>query len=823
MDVFLLAWLATPLLLLALSLGCGLLAAAAAERTGTPRGDAFPAILVVPVGFALLVVVSSLLTNWEATAPLAGVGPVAVAIAGVGVGRARVRGWLAGWRSAGGPLVAAALPGAALAAPIVLTGRPGITGYTKITDLGHQLAFIEYLRTDGRAPMPPEATTSSFDQVVAKLVDAYPGGTQSVVATVGDLTRVHITWLYQPVLAFVAAMLGVALFVALRRAIPSPGWRALAAGVAAQPTILYAYALAAGIKELSGAAAIALVVAVLAERRPMSWSVLVPAAIAVASGFAVFSVTILPWVGVVFLVFAAYELLAERRDRVATALRWAGIWGLAAVLTAPFVKDGVELLRATGATGPVGLGNLAAPVPAWSAVGPWITADHRFPLDRYGEPTATYALIALALALAAVGLVRAFAMRDRALVAMGIAGAVAMAYILRSSEVWVQLKAFCMTAPLTLALAFSGAAWVVGAVRSGTRLAPLRIPVALAGLWAGALIAGGVLYGNALQYRHTPMAPYDRLTELERLDEDFAGQGPALLPDFDEFAELILRGARASGLVDPWRGISYNRTARPGLQTDRDTDEFDQRFLQDYRLIIRRRDPTASRPPGNYRLAATYRWYEVWRQAGDPRLIEAHYPLQNRPAERTRRFCGRVQDSVDKAGPGASIRYAVAPPNVTAVVPVASTVPSTWTLDPSTGAIRAGAPGRLQQGFALKNPGTYRVYLRGSVGRRVFVRIDGRLVGAPRWQESYQGRYEPLGTVTLRGRDHTLNIERPGGDLLPGTGNDASGTTTLLGPVVLEPVDEQAAMRTVPASRLRAVCRSDARMDWIEVVRRVPR
>ena len=58
----------------------------------------------------------------------------------------------------------------------------------------------------------------------------------------------------------------------------------------------------------------------------------------------------------------------------------------------------------------------------------------------------------------------------------------------------------------------------------------------------------------------------------------------------------------------------------------RDTDEYDQRFLQRFRLIIRRRDPTDSRPPSNYALVRTTPFYEVWRRevstrAGSPPTI----------------------------------------------------------------------------------------------------------------------------------------------------------------------------------------------------------
>src|SRR4051794_4856711 len=236
MADFLLSWLLVPVLLSVLSLGCGLLVGTIAERTGAPRGEPFPGLLVLPVGFAAVVVLASGLTNWKLTAPLAGVAPVAVALVGLAVGRHRLGGWWAARGPAVWPALAALVPGAAIAAPVLLPGRAGMSGYTKITDLAHQVAFIESLRTDGRAPMV--RTGSSFDEVIGKLVAGYPAGTQSVVASMGDLARVDVAWAYQPVLAFAAAMLGLALYAVLGRAVHRPWLRAAAAGVAAQPTIL---------------------------------------------------------------------------------------------------------------------------------------------------------------------------------------------------------------------------------------------------------------------------------------------------------------------------------------------------------------------------------------------------------------------------------------------------------------------------------------------------------------------------------------------------------------------------------------------------------
>jgi hypothetical protein len=281
-----------------------------------------------------------------------------------------------------------------------------------------------------------------------------------------------------------------------------------------------------------------------------------------------------------------------------------------------------------------------------------------------------------------------------------------------------------------------------------------------------------------------------------------------------------MRKARGSGLVDPWRGLmTYNKEAVPGLQTVRDTDEYDLRFLQSFNLILRRRDPTISRPPSNWRLDSVTRDYEVWRRVGDPRTVAAHFPLKNKPKERTAKFCARVQKAADRVGDGARILYAVPAPDITAVIAAKRSVPPSWGFDANSGDLHTGAPGRLQQGFAIKDPGRYQVWVRGSIGRRVTISIDGKVVGAPRWRESYPGHYELLTPVTLRGRDHRLNIFRGGGNLLPGTGNDASGATTTLGPLILVPTSEREVMRTAPASRLRAICASKTRMDWIEVLR----
>ncbi|MEA2150677.1 MAG: hypothetical protein QOD69_2507, partial [Solirubrobacteraceae bacterium] len=118
--MFLLSWILYPAVLAALCLGCGLLVDRLAARS-------LPRALLLPVGFAAIVVIATLLTVLDATSELAAPALVLAAVAGYGLalGGGRLgalrpsKTWLA-------PLAAMAIAYAALAAPVVLTGQPGL-------------------------------------------------------------------------------------------------------------------------------------------------------------------------------------------------------------------------------------------------------------------------------------------------------------------------------------------------------------------------------------------------------------------------------------------------------------------------------------------------------------------------------------------------------------------------------------------------------------------------------------------------------------------------------------------------------------------------
>ena len=95
------------------------------------------------------------------------------------------------------------------------------------------------------------------------LGSGYPGGGPWTLGALSNLTPVDLSWLYQPFLAFLAAMSALSIYFLLARLLAGRALRAVAAIVAALPNVLYAYVLEGGIKELSTSCFLLLTAAVL--------------------------------------------------------------------------------------------------------------------------------------------------------------------------------------------------------------------------------------------------------------------------------------------------------------------------------------------------------------------------------------------------------------------------------------------------------------------------------------------------------------------------------------------------------------------------------
>jgi hypothetical protein len=817
---FLSAWVLFPLVLLAASVGCGLLVRRLA-------GGELSSLLVTPVGFALVVVICAFATSYGWLAPAAG--PIVAAVAVIGFaletrGRRLSRPhlqpgpWI--W-----PVVAALVAFAAVGGPVFITGSVGWTGYTRIVDTAFQMDLAEYLAHSGRVN-PPNGN-SSYKIVAAKLLSiGYPGGSQATLGAMANLTRTNLAWCYQAFLAFTAAMGAIAIFSVLGRVTRNGLMRCVGAAVAIQPNVLYGYALEGGIKELTTASLLMVVLAVLTERLPGDAGEqadraapggrlsVVPLAVATSAAFGAFSLGIAPWLGL--LLAGAFVLsLMRRTGRGRALVSWAVFVVVAGVISLPGLVTGAKLASVAGsAIGGVvdlGLGNLHTPVPRWSSAGVWLTGDYRYPLTH---TSTSHVFDVIIIVLAVLGVLAALVRRRWTIVLLGVTAPVALYYFIEHSTAWIQFKAFTITAAFAVTLAFTGAA----ALQASRRRS-------LSGLgWLAALaVSGGVLYGNALIYHDSLLAPGARYHDLASISKRYAGQGPALDPYFDEYAEYFLRDESGSTIVDP---ANLNFQVLPGVPAPSggqsfgwDLNQLVPSFVQSFHLIIQPRSPTSSRAPSNYDLVEQTRYFDVWRRARPSATLLAHFPFSSLPHERTPTICRVLTRAARRAGSTAEVAYAKNS-TVAVVNPAEGIHPDYWKgLGPGT--LAAYGAGTAQMRLTLPRAGRYSIWLQGSIGRPLGVYIDGRRLTSIGYEERYPSQFLFLGTDTLAAGPHTLRLVRGGGSLHPGSGDAAIETISrTIGAIVFNR-EESIASRVylAPGSRMGQICAAPVGYQWIELLR----
>jgi hypothetical protein len=810
---FLSVWVLFPVVLLACSAGGGLLV----RRLS---GGTLSAGLVVPVGFAAIVMVCAFATSFSWLAPAAG--PIVLALAVVGYAlQARAGGLRPPLRSraVGGwlwPTLAALVAFVAIGGPVFLTGAATWTGYTRIVDIAFEMDFAKYLAEAGRLTPPPD---SSYHVMIAKLTTTgYPGGGQATLGAMAGLIRTDVPWCYQAYLAFAAAVGALAIFSLLGRITASGPLRAIGAAVAIQPNLLYGYALEGGIKELTMATLLMVVIALFAERLPgdSSRRAVLPAAVAISASFAAFSAGIAPWLGLVLVALLAVTLARRGAHRRYVAECWGLLAALGLLLSLPSVLTTLKLAahdgEAVGGSLNLRLGNLAAPLPDWSSAGVWLTGDYRYPLVH---TTATHTLDVVVIVLAVLGVVLALRRRRWAIGFLGIAAPIALYYWIEQTGPWVQLKVFTITATIALVLAFAGAA----ALREQSYR-----PLKWLGWFAAVLVAGAVLYGNATTYHDTTLAPVVRYRDLAAIGKRYAGQGPALYPAFDEYAEYFLRAEHATDLVNP----AYNRfplatgvTPGPGgVSFDWDLNQIAPSFVQSFPLIIAPRSPVASRPPSNYDLVQQTPYFDVWRRDRPSATVVDHFPLSSLPYEREQQhFCPSFDADARRAGPHAEVAYAQASPTVVTGL-TQGAHPDYWRVVGPDTVIAYGA-GTAQLTLKLPQPGHYSIWLQGSVGRPLTIYVDGHRLTRISYEERYPNQFLLLGNTTLTSGVHTIRIVRGNGSLHPGSGDPSTETAgRTIGAIVFSVEGSSSGrVHVAAASDAAQICAAPVGYQWLEILK----
>jgi hypothetical protein len=752
----------------ALSFGCGRLVERAA-------GERLPGSLVVPVGFALVILAGELATLTGATAELAAPLVAGLAVAGLLLGPIRLP------RPDFWALGAALAVFAVFAAPVVLSGEATFAGYIKLDDTATYFAMTDHVMEHGRdlsglAPSTYEATLATT------LAIGYPTGVLMPIGIGHQLLGYDLAWIFQPYIAFLAAMLLLSLYALLAPLVPSRPMRAFAAFVAAQPAILFGYSLWGGIKELAGAWLFALL-AVLVPwtlRPGASARAVLPLAAVCAAVVCVLSLPAAAWLAPALL--AAVVLMV--RQPVRSLPVKLGVFAVAVVaLAVPAIVAAVDWLpKVSGFRSESELANLFGPLSELQAFGIWPIGDFRL---RPDDAAPTYVLIALVIAAGILGLWWAWRRGAWELPAYVAIVALGSGAVVLVSSPWVSAKAIAMASPAFLAAALAGCAALLGLGR--------RIEAAVAAV----AITGGVLWSNALAYNEVSLAPRGQLHELETIGREFAGQGPALMTSYEPYgARHFLRRSDPEGASELRRRFVH---LLDGGELEKgesaDIDRFQLDGILDYRTLVLRRGPAASRPPSVYRLVRSGRYYEVWQrpESGGPAIIE-HLSLGNATQAAAVPRCADVLRLARQAeAASGSLVTATRPEAIPVVTPSLS----------GTASARIDAP----------ESGRYTAWLAGDWFGRSSVEIDGREVGAKRAELNWPGLYTDLGSIDLAPGPYEVALSYDTDGWHPGSG----GAPFAFGPLALSREDDRDPTLRLAPSEARSLC--GRRLDWIEAVR----
>jgi hypothetical protein len=783
------SWLLFPLLFAALCLGCGLLL----ERCVCRQ---LPGLLLIPVGFVVIVVIAAALTSRGETASLATPAVVLAALAGAALSYPwRGRG-VDGWA-----LVAALGVFAVFAAPVVLSGHPTFTGYIKLDDTATWMAFIDRVMDHGRdlSGLEPSSYQTTLQ---VNLPAGYPVGAFLPLGVGSQLTGSDVAWLVQPYMATMAASLALCLYWLARPLVESRLLRALVAFGAAQSALLFAYSLWGGIKEV----AVALAIAVLATVSPAllragaGWRETLPAAVSVAA-----LLTMVGFGGVVWVVpilgLVAIALLRGRDWRRIFDLAWPLVL-LAVVLAVPALfAAGAFSPTQGGLTNANELGNLVGPLSVVQFVGVWPSGDFR--LDPANMALSEY-LIALALLAAVAGVVLAWRRRAWEPLLYVTGTAVGSLAVFAYSSPGVGAKALASGSPALLLLALAGAAAFAARVER------------VLGTTVLALVLAGVLWSNALGYHDVSLAPYDQLRELESIGNEFAGEGPTLMTEYQPYGvRHFLRATAAEGASElRYRSIPLVEGGEAEKGAWVDTDQIQLPALLTYRTLVLRRNPGQSRPPSVYERVRHGDYYDVWqRPPTATAAIAEHLPLGEFPEPATEPDCAEVQRLGALAGPGGTLAAVERAPNVSASLSD-STHPGDWIpTEAGSPDLVPHGPGTAALEVEVPRPGRYGFYLQGSVRNPLHLLLDGVEIGSVAEQINENRQFLYFGTALLGAGFHQVELVYDGQSLAAGSG----GAPEPIGPLVLGPVaNEDPPVIRRPSSAARTLCGKN--LDWVEAL-----
>jgi hypothetical protein len=787
------AWIALPAVAVVLAVGLSLLLErATGHRLGALR---------VPVGLCAAVCITLGLYWVHLPGPVAAAAIGLPALAGIALEWRELANWRPGWMTIGW----LAAYGFQLA-PVILSGEWTWAGYNFVNDTATQMLLADYLTEHGMAT-PDTAQVSTATEFVRVYFDgAYPVGSHGLLGTLHEFVRIPLAALYQPYIAVLAASGGIALAQLARRAGLPAAAAAATAVLAVGANLFYQYALQGNVKEIAFFMALSAAAAagreLVVSDKPLRASA--ATAICFAAAFEIYSAAAAAYLLTLGLMLAAAALWRRRATVAQLATAGAALAAGALVLAIPGLVGAITFNRvASGVFATenraADLGQLLRPLEKIQVAGVWLSGEYRLPVPP-GREWLSVALCILVGLLVVVGVAWSLRRREPAtLIVLGTT-LIAALYLMPRLSPYAEGKVLALASPVVVLGAAVGA-WAV----------------AKRWAWAGgalaAAVAVGILWSDALAYHDVKLAPIERMEALADVGGELKRtHGLVLVNEPEEFAKFFNGGTRfntATEAITP-RQIHLRKPQNfQSLYFDLDDQVLS--YVEGFPAIVKRRSPSASRPPANYQLVYANRWYEAWvRDSASPRVL-AHLPLQAVQRATTRPACDAVLELAGRARRGDLLVAARQPQQVMLDTADARRSPGWAPHSWQPGMVVPSTPGAAEARVRVERPGRYRAWVAGSFTRPIEASVDGEGIGAAGGVNNL-GQWLPAGTVALSAGEHELELSKPGGGLSPGDGYDGE-----LGPLVLEPLPGGDSLERVEPKRARSLC--GRAWDWIELVR----
>jgi hypothetical protein len=692
-------------------------------------------------------------------------------------------------------------------APVLFAGRPSFSSYLVLSDSAIHMAGADYLIRHGQDYANLDLHNSYGQYINDYYNTSYPSGSDTLFGGSAFLLNLPLIWAFQPFNAFILATATGPAWVILRQMRLDGVWAALGAFTATVPALVYGYELIGSIKEITALPMILTLGALVVlnprwvRRGPAG---VIPFALVAAAGLSSLGAGFGAWVlaaAAVPIAVAIADLLA-RRQTVRHVLLLVGAGVIVALVAA--LPTWVDLAGSLQVTQNIAAsphpGNLATPLHAIQVFGAWLLESYKR-LPSGTDRTATYVLIAVTLLACVAGAVQI--VRDRK---WSLAGWLALTIgvwlvAAAAATTWVSAKVLMLTSPVVVLLAWGG----IAALR-GSRL---RLAAPLLAL----VLAGGVLVSDALQYHGSNLAPTARYQELARVNTLFAGRGPTLFTDFDEYSLYELRDLDVGGPNFIYSPPALARS-QGGYRDAVELERVPPADLLSYPLIVTRRDPAAARPPSSYRLLWEGAYYQVWgRQPGSQAAI-ADVRLAGSPSDQ----CAQIGLLAELARLEDARLVAASSPALIPVPVAGASHPARWPR------VREGlsmsTPGRLEATFAIPKAGVWEVWLQGQIMPAVAVAVDGhRLtsIGGQLGGNSLVPNTITPVRVFLSAGSHRLSVTPTEPALEPG-----GGSPSVLFAIFLTPARGagQQVLRSVSPLRWHSLCGRP--YEWVEAVRSHP-